>query len=245
LHHLDIVGLEARYGSTTVLSGIDLQVGRAEVIGLIGPSGSGKSTILRVLTGLLPPVGGSVRIDDAPVNYADPAAVRRLRDRIAIVFQQYNLFQNMTVLENVTIAPVKIRKRPRAEVEAEARALLERVGLGDKLARYPDELSGGQQQRVAIARALALHPEILLLDEVTAALDPELVAEVLDTIRVLAREGMTMLIVSHEMAFIREVASKVVFMAGGRVVETGSPAQIFDAPQHQRTRDFVSRILRH
>src|SRR5882762_2752578 len=169
LHHLDIVGLEARYGSTTVLSGIDLQVGRAEVIGLIGPSGSGKSTILRVLTGLLPPVGGSVRIDDAPVNYADPAAVRRLRDRIAIVFQQYNLFQNMTVLENVTIAPVKIRKRPRAEVEAEARALLARVGLGDKLTHYPDELSGGQQQRVAIARALALHPEILLLDEVTAA----------------------------------------------------------------------------
>jgi polar amino acid transport system ATP-binding protein len=245
LHHLDIVGLEARYGSTTVLSGIDLQVGRAEVIGLIGPSGSGKSTILRVLTGLLPPVGGSVRIDDEPVNYADPAAVRRLRDRIAIVFQQYNLFQNMTVLENVTIAPVKIRKRLRAEVEAEAKALLAGVGLGDKLARYPDELSGGQQQRVAIARSLALHPEILLLDEVTAALDPELVSEVLDTIRVLAREGMTMLIVSHEMAFIREVASKVVFMAGGRVVETGSPAQIFDAPQHQRTRDFVSRILRH
>ena len=245
MHHLDIAGLEARYGSTTVLSGIDLQVGRAEVIGLIGPSGSGKSTILRVLTGLLPPVGGSVRIDDEPVNYADPAAVRRLRDRIAIVFQQYNLFQNMTVLENVTIAPVKIRKRPRAEVEAEAKALLARVGLGDKLARYPDELSGGQQQRVAIARALALHPEILLLDEVTAALDPELVSEVLDTIRVLARDGMTMLIVSHEMAFIREVASKVVFMAGGRVIETGSPAQIFDAPQHQRTRDFVSRILRH
>jgi polar amino acid transport system ATP-binding protein len=245
LHHLDIVGLEARYDSTTVLSGIDLQVGRGQVIGLIGPSGSGKSTILRVLTGLLPPVGGSVRIDDEPVNYADPAAVRRLRDRIAIVFQQYNLFQNMTVLENVTIAPVKIRKRSRAEVEAEATALLARVGLGDKLTHYPDELSGGQQQRVAIARALALHPEILLLDEVTAALDPELVSEVLDTIRVLARDGMTMLIVSHEMAFIREVASKVVFMAGGRVVETGSPAQIFDAPQHQRTRDFVSRILRH
>ena len=130
-------------------------------------------------------------------------------------------------------------------MEAEARALLARVGLGDKLARYPDELSGGQQQRVAIARSLALHPEILLLDEVTAALDPELVSEVLDTIRVLARDGMTMLIVSHEMAFIREVASKVVFMAGGRVVETGAPAQIFDAPQHQRTRDFVSRILRH
>jgi polar amino acid transport system ATP-binding protein len=228
-----------------VLSGIDLTVGRGDIIGLIGPSGSGKSTILRVLMGLLPPSGGTVKLDDEPVNHADQAALRRLRDRIAIVFQQYNLFQNMTVLENVTIAPVKIKKRPRAEVEAEARALLAKVGLGDKLTRYPDELSGGQQQRVAIARALALKPEILLLDEVTAALDPELVSEVLDTVRVLAREGMTMLIVSHEMAFIREVASKVVFMADGRVVETGSPAQIFDAPHHQRTRDFVSKILRH
>jgi polar amino acid transport system ATP-binding protein len=245
LHHLDIAGLDAQYGKLPVLSGIDLTVGRGDIIGLIGPSGSGKSTILRVLMGLLPPSGGAVKLDDEPVNYADQAVLRRLRDRIAIVFQQYNLFQNMTVLENVTIAPVKIRKRPRAEVEAEARALLAKVGLGDKLARYPDELSGGQQQRVAIARALALKPEILLLDEVTAALDPELVSEVLDTIRVLAREGMTMLIVSHEMAFIREVASKVVFMADGRVVETGSPVQIFDAPQHQRTRDFVSKILRH
>ncbi|AOO83862.1 amino acid ABC transporter ATP-binding protein [Bosea vaviloviae] len=245
MHHLDIAGLDAHYGKLPVLSGIDLTVGRGDIIGLIGPSGSGKSTILRVLMGLLPPSGGTVKLDDEPVNHADQAALRRLRDRIAIVFQQYNLFQNMTVLENVTIAPVKIKKRPRAEVEAEARALLTKVGLGDKLARYPDELSGGQQQRVAIARALALKPEILLLDEVTAALDPELVSEVLDTIRVLAREGMTMLIVSHEMAFIREVASKVVFMADGRVVETGSPAQIFDAPQHQRTRDFVSKILRH
>jgi polar amino acid transport system ATP-binding protein len=245
LHHLDITGLEARYGKLPVLSGIDLTVGRGDVIGLIGPSGSGKSTILRVLVGLLPPAGGSVKLDGEIMNYADKAALRRLRDRIAIVFQQYNLFQNMTVLENVAIAPVKIKKRPRAEVEAEARALLAKVGLGDKLSRYPDELSGGQQQRVAIARALALKPEILLLDEVTAALDPELVSEVLDTIRVLAREGMTMLIVSHEMAFIREVALKVVFMADGRVVETGSPAQIFDAPQQQRTRDFVTKILRH
>jgi len=151
----------------------------------------------------------------------------------------------MSVLGNVTIAPVKINKRPRAEVEAEARRLLESVGLGDKLEAYPDQLSGGQQQRVAIARALALRPEILLLDEVTAALDPELVSEVLDSIRTLAREGMTMLIVSHETGFIREVASKVAFMANGKVVEMGPPAQIFDAPREARTREFVSKILRH
>jgi polar amino acid transport system ATP-binding protein len=245
LHHLDITGLEARYGKNTVLSGIDLSVARGDVIGLIGPSGSGKSTILRVVMGLLPPVSGSVQLDGQPVDYGKPADVRRLRDRIAIVFQQYNLFQNMSVLQNVTITPTKIKKRPKAEVEEEARVLLAKVGLGDKLDSYPDQLSGGQQQRVAIARALALRPEILLLDEVTAALDPELVSEVLDSIRLLANEGMTMMIVSHEMGFIREVASRVVFMASGKIVETGPAAQIFDAPTQPRTRDFVSKILRH
>jgi polar amino acid transport system ATP-binding protein len=245
LHHLDITGLEARYGKNTVLSGIDLSVARGDVIGLIGPSGSGKSTILRVVMGLLPPVSGSVKLDGQPVDYAKAADVRRLRDRIAIVFQQYNLFQNMSVLQNVTITPTKIKKRPKAEVEEEARVLLAKVGLGDKLDSYPDQLSGGQQQRVAIARALALRPEILLLDEVTAALDPELVSEVLDSIRVLANEGMTMMIVSHEMGFIREVASRVVFMASGKIVETGPAAQIFDAPAQPRTQDFVSKILRH
>jgi len=198
-----------------------------------------------VVMGLLPPTAGSVKLDGEAVNYADAAAVRRLRDRIAIVFQQYNLFQNMTVLQNVTITPIKIKKRPKAEVEAEAKALLAKVGLAGKLDSYPDQLSGGQQQRVAIARALALRPEILLLDEVTAALDPELVSEVLDSIRVLAEEGMTMMIVSHEMGFIREVASRVVFMASGRIVEEGPAAQIFDAPTQARTRDFVSKILRH
>jgi polar amino acid transport system ATP-binding protein len=245
LPHLDIAGLEASYGALPVLSGIDLSIARGDVIGLIGPSGSGKSTILRVLTGLTPPTAGAVRLDGEVVNYRDPRAVRRLRDRVAIVFQQYNLFQNMTALENVTIAPIKIKRRPRAEVETEARALLSKVGLADKLDRYPDELSGGQQQRVAIARALALRPEILLLDEVTAALDPELVSEVLDSIRVLAREGMTMLIVSHEMGFIREVSSRVAVLDGGRIVEIGAPAEIFDAPKEPRTRDFVSKILRH
>ena len=242
---LDIVDLKAAYGVIPVLDGITLHVGSSEILGLIGPSGSGKSTILRVLVGLLKPESGVVRLDGATIDYGSAWDVRRMRDRFAIVFQQYNLFQNMTVLDNVTIAPVRIKKRLRRDVEDEARRLLSMVGLGDKLAAYPDELSGGQQQRVAIARALALKPEILLLDEITAALDPELVSEVLDAIRVLARDGMTMLIVSHEMGFIREVASKVAFMAGGQVVEIGTPKQIFDAPQEPRTREFVSKILRH
>jgi polar amino acid transport system ATP-binding protein len=245
LPSLAIANLKASYGSVPVLDGISLDVGTGEILGLIGPSGSGKSTILRILIGLLKPSSGSIRLDGAMVDYNNANDVRRVRDRLAIVFQQYNLFQNMTVLENVTIAPVRIKKRPRKEVEYHARALLEKVGLGDKLRSYPDQLSGGQQQRVAIARALALKPEILLLDEITAALDPELVSEVLDTIRLLAREGMTMLIVSHEMGFIREVASKVAFMATGRVIEMGAPAQIFDAPREVRTREFVAKIIRH
>ena len=242
---LEIVDLRAAYDATPVLDGISLCVGSGEILGLIGPSGSGKSTILRLLVGLLKPSSGSVSIDGTVVDYTSTENVRRVRDRFAIVFQQYNLFQNMTVLDNVTIAPVKIKKRLRGEVEEDARRLLTKVGLGDKFKAYPDQLSGGQQQRVAIARALALKPEFLLLDEITAALDPELVSEVLDTIRVLAHEGMTMLIVSHEMGFIREVASKVAFMASGKVVEVGAPDQIFDAPQEARTREFVSKILRH
>jgi polar amino acid transport system ATP-binding protein len=179
------------------------------------------------------------------VNYSSAAALRKVRDRFAIVFQQYNLFQNMTALRNVAIAPTIVKKRDAATVNLEARDLLTKVGLSHRMDAYPDEMSGGQQQRVAIARALALKPDILLLDEVTSAHDPELVAEVLDTIRLLAADGMTMLIVSHEMGFVREVASKVVFMAEGRVVEVGPPAQIFDAPQTARCADFVRRILRH
>lgn len=242
---LDIRGLDAHYGSTQVLSGLDLHVESGATIGLIGPSGSGKSTILRTILGLLPPSRGEIVLDGRRIDYARPADVRALRERVAVVFQQYNLFQNMTVMQNVCITPIKIRGRPRREVEDEARRLLAKVGLGDKLSAYPDQLSGGQQQRVAIARALALRPEILLLDEVTAALDPELVSEVLDTIRLLAREGMTMMIVSHEMGFIREVSSRVVFMADGRKVEEGAPARIFDAPRETRTQSFVSKILRH
>ena len=245
MHHLQVRNLSSAYGQLSVLKGVDLTLSKGEVVALIGPSGSGKSTILRVLMGLTPPTGGEVLVDGAAVDYRRPASVRAARERMAIVFQQYNLFQNMDVLRNVTVAPVKIKRRPRREVEAEAERLLAKVGLADKHHAYPDELSGGQQQRVAIARALALKPEILLLDEVTSALDPELVNEVLDTIRGLAAEGMTMLIVSHEMGFVREVASKVVMMDKGQVVEEGPPQQIFDAPRTDRAREFVGKILRH
>ena len=242
---LEIVELKASYGPHTVLERINLSVEKGEIVSLIGPSGSGKSTLLRVLMGLLLPEDGSVRLNGNEVNYADRAAVRALRSDIAIVFQQYNLFQNMTVIDNVMITPTRIKRWPRAEVEQNAINLLTRVGLAHRLHAYPDQLSGGQQQRVAIARALALKPKVLLLDEVTAALDPELVNEVLDTIRELASDGITMFIVSHEMGFVREVSSKVVFMAGGHVIETGTPQQVLDAPQEARTREFVGKILRH
>ena len=245
MHHLVIDELSARYGDQPVLRDISLGIDKGEIMALIGPSGSGKSTLLRVLVGLLLPNAGGVTLDGEKIDYKNRVQLKRLRDRFAIVFQQYNLFQNMTALDNVTVAPVKVRGRPRREVEEEARALLEKVGLSEKFNAYPDELSGGQQQRVAIARALALRPEILLLDEVTSALDPELVGEVLDSIRLLAEEGMTMLIVSHEMGFVREVASRVAFMADGRMVEVSSPQEIFDTPKEARTQDFVARILRH
>ncbi|WP_134043054.1 amino acid ABC transporter ATP-binding protein [Paraburkholderia caballeronis] len=243
--HLAVENLSSAYAQQQVLRNITLSVERGEVISLIGPSGSGKSTLLRVLMGLLPPTAGRVVLDDAPLDYASKQNVRDARDKMAIVFQQYNLFQNMDVLSNVTVAPIKIKKRPREQVETEAKELLRRVGLADKHHSYPDELSGGQQQRVAIARALALRPELLLLDEITAALDPELVNEVLDTVRTLAGEGITMLLVSHEMAFVREVSTRVVMMDKGQIVETGTPAQIFGNAQEARTRDFVGKILRH
>ena len=242
---LAIADLHASYAGRPALRGITLEVSRGEVLGLIGPSGSGKSTLLRVLVGLLRPDRGEIRLDGRPINYGSPRDVSLVRERLAIVFQQYNLFQNMNVLQNVTVAPIKIRGRKRQEVERKAEALLARVGLSDKLRAYPDELSGGQQQRVAIARALALEPEILLLDEVTSALDPELVGEVLDVIQGLAADGITMLIVSHEMAFIRRVASNVALLADGALVEQGPPVQIFDAPRTERAQNFVRRILRH
>ena len=242
---LDITDLKASYGPHTVLERITLSVRKGEIVSLIGPSGSGKSTLLRVLMGLTPLVHGSVRLNGQLIDYADDAAVRTLRSDIAIVFQAYNLFQNLNVIDNVMITPTKIKRWPRRDVLRHATELLERVGLSDRLEAYPDQLSGGQQQRVAIARALALKPKILLLDEITAALDPELVGGVLETIRELSGDGMTMLIVSHEMSFVREVSSRVVFMAEGRIVETGTPRQIFDAPVEARTALFVGKILRH
>ncbi len=236
--------MSASYGALPVLRGISLTVERSEIVSLIGPSGSGKSSVLRVLAGLLTPRGGAVRLDGQVIDTASRAAVRAMRARLAIVFQQYNLFQNMDVLRNVTIAPVKVQKRDAREVEAEARAILGKVGLAAKLRAYPDELSGGQQQRVAIARALALRPEILLLDEITSALDPELVSEVLDTIRLLAADGMTMLLVSHEMGFVRDISTKVVFMDAGVVVEAGTPAELFGSPREARTREFIGKVRR-
>lgn len=240
--HLDIEDVCAQYGDTRVLDSVSLHVERGEVVSLIGPSGSGKSTLLRVLMALTPPCRGTVRLDGQAIDYHSRTSIRSARSRMAIVFQQYNLFQNMTVLRNVTLAPTAVQKRDTREAEQDAIRVLEKVGLGDKLDAYPDELSGGQQQRVAIARSLALRPEILLLDEVTAALDPELVQEVLCTIRALARDGMTLLIVSHEMSFVREISDRVVMMDAGRVVEAGPASEIFNAPRVPRTREFMRRL---
>ena len=237
--------MRAKYGATEVLHGISLSIEAGEIAALVGPSGSGKSTVLRALMGLTPITGGDVQIAGERMDYSSARAVRAARDRMAIVFQQYNLFQNMTVMRNITLAPTKIKGWVKAEVETEAMRLLALVGLSEKVDSYPDQLSGGQQQRVALARALALKPQILLLDEVTSALDPELVNEVLDAVRKLAAEGMTMVIVSHEMGFVREVANKVVFMDGGEVIESGSPDELFNAPKTNRARNFFSKIIRH
>ena len=242
--HLEVSDVRAKYGTLEVLKGISFLIEKGEIASLIGPSGSGKSTVLRALMGLTPITGGKVAIGGERMNYSSSKEVRAARDRMAIVFQQYNLFQNMTVMQNLTLAPLKIKKWDKAEVTSDARRLLGLVGLSDKADAYSDQLSGGQQQRVALARALSLKPQILLLDEVTSALDPELVNEVLDTIRKLSEEGMTMIIVSHEMAFVREVADKVVFMDAGQIIESGRPADIFDNPQTDRARDFFSKILR-
>ncbi len=241
---IEIKSLNAYYDKLHVLKDINLNVEKGEILSLIGPSGSGKSSLLKMLVGLLIPKSGEVSLNDNAVDYTSKSDLRTIREQIAIVFQQYNLFQNMNVLKNVCIAPTKIQKRNQKEVEEQAVALLEKVGLKDKLKSYPDELSGGQQQRVAIARALCLNPEILLLDEITSALDPELVQEVLDTIRILASEGMTMLIVSHEMSFVKEVSSRVVFMDNGSIIEINEPNIIFENPKEKRTLDFVGKILK-
>ncbi|SFV04440.1 polar amino acid transport system ATP-binding protein [Methylobacterium sp. 174MFSha1.1] len=228
------------FGSTEVLKGIDMQVARGEAVSIIGPSGSGKSTILRCINALLAPSSGKITVNGIRVDALRTEAERiGLRKRIGIVFQQYNLFPHLTVLDNITIAPVRILKEKRAEAERHARELLDRVRLSDKVASYPGQLSGGQQQRVAIARALAMRPDLVLFDEVTSALDPETVGEVLAVIRGLVREGMTSLLVTHEMRFAEEISDRIVFTENGRIVEDGPPDQIFHRSQNPRIRQFV------
>jgi polar amino acid transport system ATP-binding protein len=245
LPHLAVNDVRAKYGALEVLHGISFTIEAGEIVSLVGPSGSGKSTVLRALMGLTPITEGVVKIAGEEMNYSSAQEVRAARDRMAIVFQQFNLFQNMTVIENVTLAPLKIKRWQKTEVMVEAKRLLSLVGLAERHDSYSDELSGGQQQRVALARALALKPQILLLDEVTSALDPELVNEVLDAVRKLAAEGMTMIIVSHEMGFVREVANKVIFMDHGEIIESGTPQELFETPKTERARNFFSKILRH
>jgi len=238
---LRLEGVRKAFGDTTVLDGIDLDVARDEVVALIGASGSGKSTLLRTVNLLETVDDGRITLDGTDVT--DPRVrVDAVRARIGVVFQHFNLFPHMTVLENVSLASRHVLRQPRREAEQRALELLERVGLGDKARAYPDRLSGGQQQRVAIARALAPRPAVLLLDEVTSALDPELVGEVLDLVRTLKEVGTTILMATHEMAFARDVADRVVFLDAGRIAEQGPPAQLFTAPRTERARDFLARV---
>jgi polar amino acid transport system ATP-binding protein len=239
---LSIQGLWKSFGHLDVLRGIDLEVAEHEVIALIGASGSGKSTLLRCINLIEPIDGGRILIEGEEIT-AKGVKVDRIRRRVGIVFQSFNLFPHMSVLDNVTLAPRKVLKRSRADAERDALALLGRFGLAEKAREVPDRLSGGQQQRVAIVRALAMEPDLLLLDEVTSALDPELVAEVLNVIRELARGGMTMLIATHEMGFARDIASRVCFLDAGRILEQGPPSQIFSEPREARTRQFLNSII--
>jgi polar amino acid transport system ATP-binding protein len=239
---LRVEALHKRFGRVEVLRGIDLEVAEHEVVCLIGASGSGKSTLLRCINLIEPVTAGQVVVRGDEITAPD-ADVNRIRRGIGIVFQAFNLFPHMDVLGNVTLAPRSVLGLSRSDAEARARALLDRFGLADKLREYPDRLSGGQQQRVAIVRALAMEPELMLLDEVTSALDPELVAEVLEVIRELAAGGMTMLIATHEMAFARDIADRVCFLDGGVILEQGPPEQIFAAPREPRTQRFLERIV--
>ncbi len=230
------------FGHLHVLKDLSLDVARGEVVVVIGPSGSGKSTLLRCLNYLEPVQSGEIWIDGIRLDH-HKTNIRAVRAEVGIVFQSFNLFPHLTALRNVMLAPLVVRRRPEAEVRQAAVAMLTKVGLEDKIDAYPSQLSGGQQQRVAIARALAMQPKLMLFDEVTSALDPELVREVLDVMKQLARDGMTMLVVTHEMGFAREVADRVIFMDEGRIVEQGRPTDIFDRPQQQRTREFLGKIL--
>ena len=242
MNRIEIDKLTKFYGERQVLDQIDLSVSDHEVVCLIGASGSGKSTLLRCINGLTEFDEGSIRIDGVDI-YDESFGRTGLYKKVGIVFQAYNLFPTMSVLENITLAPVKVHGRPRAEADASAMKLLELFGLGQYAKAYPEQLSGGQQQRVAIVRSLATEPQVLLLDEVTAALDPELIGEVLKIIRDLKSTGMTMVIVTHEMAFARDVADRVCFLDGGRIIEQGDPRQLFSNPQNPRTQKFLQRII--
>jgi polar amino acid transport system ATP-binding protein len=239
-------GVRKSFGSLEVLRGIDLDVARGEVVCIIGPSGSGKSTLLRCINLLEPPDGGQILLEGRKLSEAKSADdLNYVRRRVGMVFQQFNLFQHKSAIDNVSLAQRAVLNRSADETRAKSEALLTRVGLADKLDEYPDRLSGGQQQRVAIARALAMDPHVMLFDEVTSALDPELIKEVLDEMRELAAEGMTMLVVTHEMGFARDVASRVVFMDDGVIVEQGSPEDVLGNPSEERTKRFLGLVLEH
>jgi ABC-type polar amino acid transport system ATPase subunit len=240
---IEIENVEKSYGSLKVLDGVSLTVNRGEVVSIIGGSGSGKSTLLMCINGLEPIQAGRIAVDGIEVH-ARSTDLNQLRQRIGIVFQQWNAFPHLTVLENVTLAPRKVLKRSRDEANAIAIRQLEHVGLGDKLNAFPGKLSGGQQQRMAIARALAMSPRYMLFDEVTSALDPQLVGEVLDTMRLLAKEGMTMIVVTHEMGFSREVSDRVAFFMAGKIHEIGPPEQIFGKPEKPETAAFLNSVLK-
>ena len=238
---IDIKNLHKSFGDHEVLKGIDLHINSQEVVVIIGPSGSGKSTLLRCMNLLEVPTSGSVVVDG--MDLTGDADINKAREEIGMVFQRFNLFPHMTVLKNITLAPMKVRNISQEEAEKTARELLERVGLGDKADAYPPQLSGGQQQRVAIARALAMKPKVMLFDEPTSALDPEMVNEVLDVMKSLANEGMTMAVVTHEMGFAREVGDRLLFVDGGTIIEQGDPREVFENPKEERTKLFLSKVL--
>ena len=239
---IDVKNLHKYFGSLEVLKGIDCHINKGECVCVIGPSGSGKSTFLRCLNLLETPTKGDIVIDDMHLTEKD-FDVDAMRKRVGMVFQHFNLFPHLTILENVTLAPIRHKMMTEEQAKAKAMELLNRVGVGDKADNYPAQLSGGQKQRVAIARSLALSPEVMLFDEPTSALDPEMVGEVLEVMKQLAKEGMTMVVVTHEMGFAREVANRVFFMDGGGILEEGTPEQIFDHPQEERTKTFLSKVL--
>ena len=239
---IDVKNLHKYFGSLEVLKGIDCHIDKGECVCVIGPSGSGKSTFLRCLNLLETPTKGDIVIDDMHLTEKN-FNVDEMRKRVGMVFQHFNLFPHLTILENVTLAPIRHKMMTEEQAKEKAMELLNRVGVGDKADNYPAQLSGGQKQRVAIARSLALSPEVMLFDEPTSALDPEMVGEVLEVMKQLAKEGMTMVVVTHEMGFAREVANRVFFMDGGGILEEGTPEQIFDHPEEERTKTFLSKVL--